>query len=76
MSKGNLEKAIEDFSHAIKIAPRVAPSYMNRGLALLVMGRDAEAQKDFDKCWELEPDRKSDVEERIEIAKRIRSTQP
>jgi hypothetical protein len=49
---------------------------MNRGLALLVLGKDLEAQKDFDQCLSLRPDLNSDLERRIGLAKALREIKP
>jgi hypothetical protein len=45
---------------------------MNRGLSLIVKGRDTEAKKDFDKCLELNPALKAELEQKTTIAKSIR----
>lgn len=49
---------------------------MNRGLLFLLQGKDAEAQRDFDKCLILSPQLKPDLEKRIAFAKEIRGVKP
>jgi len=73
-NKQDLDKAIADFSRALEIDPSLAQSYGNRGLALLAKGHEAEAERDFEKCVRLDPRRKAELEQHIEIAKRIRAT--
>jgi hypothetical protein len=38
----------------------------------LLQGKDAEAQRDFDKCLTLAPGMKADLEHRIQLAKELR----
>jgi hypothetical protein len=45
---------------------------MNRGLALFMLRRDEEAQKDFAKCLLLEPDLEAELKERKTIADNLR----
>ncbi len=49
---------------------------MNRGLALLLLGKDVEARKDFDQCLSLKPDLSSELEARIQLAKELREAKP
>src|SRR3972149_2065732 len=49
--------------------PRRARTYGNRGLARLLQGKDAEAQKDFAKCFELHPGMRKVFAPLIEKAK-------
>ena len=74
MGKGELTRAIQDFTAALQRDPQLARSYLNRGLALLVMGRDNEAQKDIDECLALSPDLKAEVADRVQLAKELRTT--
>jgi hypothetical protein len=45
MHKGDLERAIIDFGQVIALDPKLAVAYTNRGLARLLQGKDAEAQR-------------------------------
>ncbi len=67
-SGGNLQSSI---STTLKLDPRMAEAYANRGLALMVLGREAEARTDLEKCVELRPELKSDLERRIGLARKL-----
>jgi tetratricopeptide (TPR) repeat protein len=73
MRKGEIEGAIVDFDRALELSPELMVGYMNRGLARLLQGKDAEAQKDFEQCLALTPGIKAELEERIALAKELRS---
>jgi hypothetical protein len=45
-----------------------------RGLALLMQGNDAEAERDFARCLELDPNLKSSLTAHINDVKRRRAT--
>jgi tetratricopeptide (TPR) repeat protein len=47
------EKAITDWTEAIRLAPSIAMYYEHRGYALKASGRDDEAAKNFGKASEL-----------------------
>jgi Flp pilus assembly protein TadD len=66
-----MEPANIDFTSALKLDPRMAEAYANRGLALMVLGREAEAKTDLDKCLELKPELKKDLAGRIELARKL-----
>jgi len=72
MSKMDFETAIADFSHALQLKPNFANSYMNRGLVLLLQGKDSEAEKDFERCRTLDPALKIELEQRIDLARKLR----
>jgi tetratricopeptide (TPR) repeat protein len=46
-SKHGYEKAIADYTEAIRLDPRCAGAYFNRGLALRKKGESAKAEEDF-----------------------------
>jgi tetratricopeptide (TPR) repeat protein len=46
---------VEDYSEAIRLAPREAFSYSGRGVCLVRMHRDDDAFADFNRALELEP---------------------
>jgi hypothetical protein len=46
---------------------------MNRGLALLLQGKDKEASKDFARALILRPSLKDELETRIKLAEELRS---
>src|SRR6516164_2368282 len=54
-NKGDLERALADFTKAIAIDPKVARAYTNRGLVLKTKGDLDRAIADYDKAIELDP---------------------
>jgi tetratricopeptide (TPR) repeat protein len=46
-------RAIEDYTQAITLDPRLAEAYYNRGLALIDSGKTAEGVSDLSKAGEL-----------------------
>jgi tetratricopeptide (TPR) repeat protein len=69
----NWDGAIIDYNTAIKLDPKFPDAYFFRGLALLNLGKDTEAQTDFDKLLELAPDKKALLEKSVEQTKRERT---
>ena len=63
--------AVPDAAKAIRMLPprAAATAYATRGIAYLMLGKEAEAQKDFDKYLELFPKGKEFLDKRIEKAK-------
>ena len=55
MTRGDFQGAISDFTTAIQIDSGYAPAYFLRGLSRLMLYRDADAQKDFDRYLEMSP---------------------
>ncbi len=47
--QGKLEGAILNYSKAIRLNPKYAKAYLNRGIALSMLGRENEARKDLEK---------------------------
>ena len=70
---GDLTGAIADFDQAIKLDPNRATTWAFRGLALLMQGKDAEAERDFARSLELDPDLKESLNARINEAKQHRA---
>jgi tetratricopeptide (TPR) repeat protein len=52
---GDLDRAIDDFSRAIRIVPRFAPAYINRGNAYQAKGEFDLAIGDYTRAIALEP---------------------
>lgn len=49
------EKAIADFTSAIRLQPRYPEAYLNRGVAYTGVNKIAEARRDFQKTAEQDP---------------------
>ena len=73
MKRGEIDRAIADFTRALEINPDLSFVYMNRGLALMLQGKDADAQKDFERCVALDPVLKVELDRRIEKVKQLRA---
>ena len=73
MSKDDMDGAIPDFTKAIELDSKSALFYANRGMALLLKGKEAEAQRDFDHCLELSPSFKPGLERQIKAIKEQRA---
>lgn len=55
VEKGDRERAVADFTRAIKIDPASAPAYFQRAKLHATAGRKAEAIADYRKVLELQP---------------------
>ena len=53
--KGEHDKAIEDYTEAIRIDPNYAEAYYNRGDAFETKGDKAKAEADFKEAKRLDP---------------------
>ncbi len=73
MEKGQLEEAIAKFDEAIRAEPVCAEAYANRAKAYVLLGRDAETQRDVDTAIAQGFDR-SVLEEEIESLRQQFST--
>jgi hypothetical protein len=71
-----LPGAIADFDKAIDLNPRYAKAYGGRGVTRLLQGKDAEAEKDFKTCAELDARLRKTLEPLIEAAKAKRGRAP
>jgi len=54
--KGEVERAIEDYTQAIDLNPKFADAYIKRGLAYTKNGEFERAIADYTKAIELNPD--------------------
>ncbi len=52
---GHAEEALELYSRAVQLHPKSAALWVERGVALVRIGRGAEATQSFEKALELEP---------------------
>ncbi len=55
-AEGQTEKAIADYTHAIKLFPQYADAYNNRGLMLTFLSKNNEAMIDYNNAIQLSPD--------------------
>lgn len=69
IKSGDLNGGIRDLSTAIAAFPPNAGPYLERGIAYMLQGKDAEAQADFDRYLQLVPKGKANLEKRISEAK-------
>jgi tetratricopeptide (TPR) repeat protein len=76
MNKRELVQAIADFGRALELDSQIAEAYMNRGLTRLLQDKDTEAQSDFEKYLALKPAGRSELDQRIETARALRSRKP
>lgn len=74
--RGDLSAAIADFTKAIELRPQMASFYLERGVALVEIGKDDEAEKDFAKALSLVPRLKTTVESRRAEAQAQREKKP
>ena len=56
VAKGDSNRAIADYTQAIRFNPSYVEAYNNRGLSNEVLGRRAEAIADFRKAQSIDPD--------------------
>ena len=62
---------MRDFDTAIELDPGIGEAYVNRGLILILLGRETEAARDLNKGMELKPEAKTEIERRTELAKKL-----
>jgi len=72
LKTGEFEPAVRDFSWTISAFPLFADAYLERGVAILMLGHDELAQTDFAKYLALNPAGKETLTARIEAAKKLR----
>ena len=70
------DKAVVDFTKAIKINSKFPPPYMSRGLILLSQSKDAEADADFTKYLQMFPNGKDALDKQIADVKAKRTSKP
>jgi tetratricopeptide (TPR) repeat protein len=54
VAQGEVRAGLVDHDRAIELDPRLALAYANRGWARLLLGDGLDAEKDFNKCFELD----------------------
>jgi tetratricopeptide (TPR) repeat protein len=66
-TQGNLSKAMELYNEAITLAPRYAETYRQRALTLLRLGDRVQAQIDYGRFLELDPQAQPQVKDEIQL---------
>jgi tetratricopeptide (TPR) repeat protein len=56
LNKGDLNRAIADYSQAVKIDPKYALAYFNRGVVWKHLGNIDRALADFNEAVKLDPE--------------------
>jgi len=72
-ARGDLNAALADLNKSIEMQPDMAFSHLERGVTLMLLGRDEEAEKDFRFVVMLNPMQKTMVDTRREEAKQQRT---
>ena len=67
--RGKIRTGTGNYAAAIKIVPGMAPAYLSRGLAKMLSGSEADAQKDFDKYLQIFPNGKPYFDQEVERAR-------
>ena len=67
-AKGEIGKAVADYDRALKLDPRYAVAYLNRGVALLLLGHRAEAERDFARALQLDGKLEPTLEKQLRLA--------
>ena len=73
--RGDAPGAIEDLNIAVSAGLRGPASNLDKGLLLLLQGKEAEAEKEFALHQQLFPQSKEYVTKRVEAAKKLRAQQ-
>ena len=68
-TKRLLEPAIKNLTMALERDARMPDAYMFRGYALLALGKDAEAEKDFQRALAIQPQLASSIDEGVKMIK-------
>jgi len=74
--RGDLKAAIADFNRGIELRPSLAILYVERGAALMRLGKATEAERDFATALTLEPRMKTLIDKRRDEAKGQSETTP
>ena len=53
--KGDLERAVADYTEVIRLSPSFAPAYVNRGVCYTRGGKHDEAISDYTEAIRLDP---------------------
>ena len=76
IKRGDLQGAIEDLTVATNSQTGAPDRHFNKGLLLVLQGRDDEAEKEFALHLQGFPEGRESLNKRIEAAKKLRSQQP
>jgi tetratricopeptide (TPR) repeat protein len=65
-----LNEALADYSKVIELEPTHAEALANRAVVEMLQGKNAEAMRDFDQAFKLNPDLREQYKEFIEGQRR------
>ena len=66
-AKGELVRAVADYDRALKLDPNYAVAYLNRGVTLLLLGREEEAKRDFERTLQLDGKLEPTLEKQLRL---------
>jgi tetratricopeptide (TPR) repeat protein len=75
-TRGDMNGALADFNKSLELQPGMTFTYIERGVTLMLLGKDDEAEKDFSKVLAENPEYKTMVENRRAEAKQQRTKSP
>jgi Flp pilus assembly protein TadD len=75
-ARGDLDGAISDFGKTIELNPQNAKAYANRGIIMLLQGRDALAQKEFDMALKIDSTLNPGLQNRVDQIVKGRKSKP
>ena len=75
IKKGDLKGAIEDLTIVANLPMHLPDNHLDKGILLLLQGKDTEAQVEFDLHLLRFPTAKDNIDKRIEEAKKLLSSQ-
>lgn len=76
IKRGDLPGAIEDLTVATSSRMGTPDRHFDKGLLLVLQGKDDEAEKEFALHRQIFPEARESLDKRIEAAKKLRSQQP
>ena len=72
--KRDFQGALADYGKCLELCSHCIEAYRQRGILLLYLGKDAEAEQDFKKLFTLDPSKRVEIEPMIDKYKRLRNS--